>query len=182
VRRYVAAALAVIVSVAFIVVVGVLAAGAKSGLVDGTGSPYRNADHVVSPAVWPGTPMDLGEVIAFAERHGANAAAIGRGSLPAHLDGRPFSTILVAPIAASPELRWQVLVTGRFPAREGEAVLHNWFAQAEKIAIGDRIRTGRRPTKPAVRGTVLGTRPCSGAWTSPFLPLSERAGDSHRAR
>jgi putative ABC transport system permease protein len=64
-RRYVAASVAVIASVAFIVAIGVLAAGARSGLVDGTGSPYRNADHVVSPAVWPGPQMDLDEVIAF---------------------------------------------------------------------------------------------------------------------
>jgi putative ABC transport system permease protein len=28
-------------------------------------------------------------------------------------------------------------VTGRFPAAEGEAVLHDWFAEAERIGIGE---------------------------------------------
>jgi putative ABC transport system permease protein len=172
-RRYVAAAIAVTASVAFVVVIGVLSAGAKSGLTDGTGSPYRNADHVVSPAVWPGSPMDLDEVIAFTERHGENAAAIGRGSPPAHLDGRPLSRLLVAPIARSPEQRWQQLVTGRFPAREGEAVLHNWFAQAQKIAIGDRIRIGKGGGATDVDVVGVVESPAPGAMASAYVTLPQ---------
>jgi putative ABC transport system permease protein len=172
-RRYVAAAIAVTASVAFVVVIGVLSAGAKSGLTDGTGSPYRNADHVVSPAVWPGSPMDLDEVIAFTERHGENAAAIGRGSPPAHLDGRPLSRLLVAPIARSPEQRWQQLVTGRFPAREGEAVLHNWFAQAQKIAIGDRIRIGEGGGATDVDVVGVVESPAPGAMASAYVTLPQ---------
>jgi putative ABC transport system permease protein len=168
-RRYVAAAIAVTVSVAFVVAVGVLTAGAKSGLVDGAGSPFRNADHVISPAIWPGPQMDLDEVIAFTERHGENAAAIGRGSLPAHLDGRPLSRLLVAPIATSPELRWQQLVAGRFPATEGEAVLHNWFAQAEKIAIGDRIRIGEGSGATDVEVVGVVESPSPGAMASAYV-------------
>ncbi|TWF78842.1 putative ABC transport system permease protein [Pseudonocardia hierapolitana] len=169
VRRYVAAGIAVIASVAFVVVIGVLTAGAKSGLVDGTGSPFRNADHVVSPAVWPGSQMDRDEVIAFTERHGENAAAIGRGRPPAHVDGRPLSRILVAPIASSPEMRWQQLVTGRFPATEGEAVLHNWFAQAEKIAIGDRIRIGEGSGATDVEVVGVVESPAAGAMASAYV-------------
>jgi putative ABC transport system permease protein len=101
-RRYLAAAIAVTACVAFVVVIGVLAAGARSGLVNGTGAPYRAADHVVSPAVWPGSRMDLDEVIAFAERQGENAAAIGRGSPPPQVNGRALSRLTVAPIARSP--------------------------------------------------------------------------------
>ncbi len=168
-RRYVAAAIAVTASVAFVVAIGVLAAGAKSGLTDGTGSPYRNADHVVSPALWPGSQMDLDEVIAFAERHGENAAAIGRGSPPAHLDGRPLSRVVVAPIARSPEQRWQQLVSGRFPAREGEAVLHNWFAQAQKIAIGDRIRIGEGAGATDVEVVGVVESPAPGAMASVYV-------------
>jgi putative ABC transport system permease protein len=87
-RRYVAAAIAVTASVAFVVVIGVLTAGARSGLTDGTGSPYRNADHVISPAMWPGSQMDLDEVIAFTERHGENAAAIERWPQACFSSGR----------------------------------------------------------------------------------------------
>ena len=46
-RRYVAAAIAVIASVAFVVVIGVLTSGARAGLMDNAGAPYRGADYVV---------------------------------------------------------------------------------------------------------------------------------------
>ena len=168
-RRYVAAAIAVVASVAFVVAIGVLAAGARSGLTDSTGAPYRGADHVISPAIWPGPQMDLDEVIAFTERHGENAAAIGRASPPAHLDGRPLSRITVAPIATPPELRWQELVTGRFPTDEGEAVLHNWFAQAEKITIGDRIRIGEGSGATDVEVVGVVESPAPGAMASAYV-------------
>ncbi|MFD2351044.1 hypothetical protein ACFSTC_19515 [Nonomuraea ferruginea] len=86
-RRYVAAAVAVTVAVAFVVVVGILTSGARSGLMDGLGAPYRNAEHVVSPEGWPSSELDPEAVIAFTERHGENASAIGRATLPAHAGG-----------------------------------------------------------------------------------------------
>jgi putative ABC transport system permease protein len=75
----------------------------------------------------------------------------------------------VAPIAISPELRWQQLVTGRFPATEGEAVLHNWFAQAEKIAIGDRIRIGEGPGATDVEVVGVVESPAPGAMASAYV-------------
>jgi putative ABC transport system permease protein len=156
-RRYVAAAIAVIVSTAFVVVIGVLTAGARAGFMAGSGAPYRGADHVVdapengpqrAPACCPDT-LDRSDAIALIDRLGDNASGLGRVDLPAHReDGTPLGSpdfrgqTTVGPIASSEELRWQKLVSGRFPDRTGEAVMHVWDAQAQNVAVGDRIRVG----------------------------------------
>ncbi|MBP2707474.1 ABC transporter permease [Microbispora sp. RL4-1S] len=142
IRRYVAAAIAVAVAVAFVVVVGVLTSGAYSGLMDGLGAPYRDADHVVSAAGWPSSELDPKAAIAFTERHGENAAATGRATLPVRAGGGRLSEATVGPIATLEEWRWQELSSGRFPARTGEAVVDVYFALAANIAVGDRLRIG----------------------------------------
>lgn len=160
-RRYVAAAIAVTVSVAFVVVIGVLTAGARAGFMEGAGAPYRGADHVVDapedgrsrgPSCCPDT-LDLSDAIALIDRLGDNASGLGRVGLPARTeDGAPLGSgdfrgeTTVGPIAASEELRWQKLVSGRFPARTGEAVMHVWDAHARDVTVGDRIRVGEGAT------------------------------------
>jgi putative ABC transport system permease protein len=159
-RRYVAAAVAVAVSVAFVVVIGVLTSGARAGFMENSGAPYRGADHVVDapedgpergPSCCPGT-LDTSDAIALVDRLGDNASGLGRVDLPAHREGgAPLGSgerrgaTTVGPIAAAEELRWQRLVSGRFPERTGEAVMHVWDAQAQEVAVGDRIRVGEGP-------------------------------------
>jgi putative ABC transport system permease protein len=149
-RRYVAAAVAVIVSVAFVVVIGVLTSAARAGLMETFGAPYRHADQVVvaDPAVKPSPgpsccpdTLNIPAAIELVARLGDNASGLGRVLLPM---GAGETT--VGPIADSPELRWQELVSGRFPAGAGEAVVHVWDAQAQGIAVGDRIRVGTGAT------------------------------------
>ncbi|MER7500376.1 ABC transporter permease [Nonomuraea pusilla] len=157
--RYVSAAIAV--AVAFVVVVGVLTSGAHSGLMDGLGAPYRNADHVVSAARWPSSELDAQAAIAFTERHGENAAATGRASLPVRANGRRLPEATVGPVATSEEWRWQKLSSGRFPAGTGEAVADVYFASAENIEVGDRVRIGEGAAARDVRvvGLVLSPSP-----------------------
>ncbi|WP_433362829.1 ABC transporter permease [Streptosporangium sp. CA-115845] len=161
-RRYVAAAIAVIVGVAFVVVVGVLTSGARSGLMDGFGAPYRNADHVVSE-------LGTKAAIALAERHGQNASAIGRAMLPMRAGDRLFPETAVGPIAPSEEMRWQELGSGRFPAREGGAVVDVWVAQAREVAVGDRIRIGEGATATDVRVVGLVESPSTSAQASVYV-------------
>jgi putative ABC transport system permease protein len=162
VRRYVAAGIAIIVSVAFVVVIGVLTAGARAGFMESDGAPYRGADYVVDadPAArgdLTGRPYDdvlqTSAAIALVERLGDNASGLGRVMLPAQTgNGRPLGVAdirgetTVGPIAAAEDLRWQKLVSGRFPAGPGEAVMHVWDANSQNIAIGDRIRVGEGST------------------------------------
>ncbi|MDM4790295.1 ABC transporter permease [Pseudomonas aeruginosa] len=156
-RRYIAAGIAVIVSVAFIVTVGTLIAGARAGLMATDGAPYRGADYVVYPE--PAGPrrgppccsdtLDISAAVNLIGRLGDNAAGHGRVLLPSGLarsiqpsanDTSDETT--VGPIATVSELRWQTLVSGRFPTRVGEAVMHVWDATARNVAIGDRIHVG----------------------------------------
>ena len=154
-RRYVAAAIAVSVSVAFIVVIGVLTDGARAGLMAGFGSPFRGADHVVvaDPARpaddLKGRPygdvLDTAPAIALVDRLGENASGVGRVMIPMRAgDLRQETT--VAPIAAAEELRWQKVVAGRLPAGPGEAVMHVWNANALEVKVGDRLRVGEGAT------------------------------------
>ncbi|AKU95742.1 ABC transporter, permease protein [Labilithrix luteola] len=161
-RRYIAAAIAVIVGVAFVVVVGVLTSGARSGLMDGFGAPYRNADHVVSK-------MGSEVGIALAERYGENASAIGRAMLLVRAGDGLFSETAVGPVAPSENLRWQKLRSGRFPARMGEAVVHVWTAQARDIAIGDRIRIDEGATAADLEVVGLVESPSASAQADVYV-------------
>ncbi|MGW1339969.1 ABC transporter permease [Kribbella sp. NPDC002412] len=165
-RRYVAAAIAVIVGVAFVVVVGVLTAGARSGLMDGFGAPFRNADHVVSK-------IGTNAAVELAERHGEDASVIGRALLLMRAGGRPYPGTAVGPIAPSAELRWQKLSSGRFPAGKGEAVVDVWVAQAREIAIGDRIRIGEGATAAELAVVGLVESPSSTAQASVYVTLPQ---------
>ncbi|MGI5271138.1 ABC transporter permease [Nonomuraea sp. CA-218870] len=170
IRRYVAAAVAVTVAVAFVVVVGMLASGARSGLMDGLGAPYRNAEHVVSPERWPSSELDPEAVIAFTERHGGNASAIGRATLPARAGTRQLSdTTTVGPISTSRVWRWQELSSGRFPSRTGEAAVDVYAALAEDLAVGDRITIGAGAAAADVQVVGLVESPSPPAQASMYV-------------
>jgi putative ABC transport system permease protein len=180
-RRYVAAAIAVIVSVATVVVTGLLISGARAGLMNGDGAPYRNSDHVVDadpaaafdPARRPyADVLNTAEAIALVDRLGERASGFGRVRLPAHADGGvrpgaggggPGNPTTVGPIAAGAALRWQKLVSGRYPARPGEAVLHMWDARAWGMTVGDRIRIGVGATATDLQ--VVGLVDSRSTWT-----------------
>jgi len=150
-RRHVAAVVAVATAVAFVVVVGVLTAGARAALIERLGAPYRNADLVVSPVGWPASHMKPEDVIAFAERLGENASAIGRASLPLRAGGRRIPEAGVGPISTVERWRWQPLESGRFAVRGGEAVADVHFALANDVSIGDRLVIGEGAAAAAVR-------------------------------
>ncbi|MBE3010299.1 FtsX-like permease family protein [Microbispora sp. NEAU-D428] len=169
IRRYVAAAIAVAVAVAFVVVVGVLTSGAHSGLMDGLGAPYRNADHVVSAAGWPSSELNPKAAIAYTERHGENAAATGRAKLPARANGRRLSETTVGPISTLEEWRWQKLSSGRFPAGMGEAVADVYFALAENVEVGDRVRIGEGAAARDVRVVGLVESPSPPAQAAMYV-------------
>src|SRR5690606_16280388 len=129
-RRYVAAATAVFASVAFVVVIGVLTAGTRQGLMDGFGAPFRNADVIVD-AVPVEAPLPTAIALELVERLGDDASGLGRVFLPARTDSWD-GAVALGPVAP-PALRWQELVAGRFPEREAETVVHIWTANEHEI-------------------------------------------------
>jgi putative ABC transport system permease protein len=170
-RRYVAAAIAVIVSVAFVVAIGVLNAGARRGLMDSLGAPFRNADHVVD-----GDPvendLDTSAAIEIVERLGDKASGLGRVLVPVRAGGWRGDTT-VGPVAASAALRWQTLVAGRFPERMGEAVVHVWDAKAREMAIGDQLRVGEGRTATDLRVVGLVEAPSPVTQASVYVTWSQ---------
>ncbi len=138
-RRYVAAASAVCASVAFVVVIGLITAGARQGLMDSFGAPFRNADAIVD-AIPVEDPLPTDIALEIVERLGVNASGLGRIFLPVRSASWEGSAT-VGPVAP-PALRWQTLVEGRFPEREGEVVVHVWTANEHEIATGDTLRVG----------------------------------------
>lgn len=143
-RRYVAAAIAVVVAVAFVVAVGVLTAGARTGITAGAGAQFAGADHVV---------RDLGtqNAITYAAQHGDDVAVLGSATLPLRAGAEQAPGKFVGNIAAAPRLRWQTLDSGRFPERTGEAVVDVWTAQDMEISLGDEITLGAGSTAVDLR-------------------------------
>lgn len=112
-RRYVSAAVAVVIGVSFIVVTSLLSAAARDGLVAGVEVPYRDAD-VVATGV---DAEEAGRIVARAERDGATATVLGWTPQRVRVDGRLFEERTdVGGIADGATLRWQVLREGRFPS------------------------------------------------------------------
>lgn len=182
VRRYVAAAVAVAASVGFVVVVGVLTDGARAGIMETDGSPYRGADYAVeasenapsrAPACCPDT-MNVPDAIGLVDRLGDNASGLGKVTLPARTEGGAALGVgerrgetTVGPIADSEQLRWQKLLSGRFPTGAGEAVMHVWDANAFHVAVGDRVRVGDGAT--ATDLTVVGIVESPSTWKQASL-------------
>ncbi|GAA2235339.1 hypothetical protein GCM10010413_38890 [Promicromonospora sukumoe] len=134
-RRYVAAATAVVVAVAFVVAVGVLTTGAQSRITAGAGAQFAGADHVVRG-------LGTQNAITYAAQHGDEVAVLGSATLPLRAGDAQAPGKFVGSIADTPRLRWQTLDSGRFPERAGEAVIDVWTAQDMEIAVGDQVTLG----------------------------------------
>jgi putative ABC transport system permease protein len=146
-RRYVSAAIAVVIGVAFIVVTSLLSDATRAGLVAGVELPYLGADVVV-------TDVDADaatRIVEHAEADGDSAAVLGWTPQQVRVDGRLFDDRTdVAGIALDPTLRWQVLREGRFPERAGEVVADVNAVKGKDVHVGDAIEVG------SVAGTVVG--------------------------
>ena len=133
-RRYLSAALAVAVGVAFVVVTAALASSTRSGLVAGIGAPYVHADAVVKRP-------DVDTAAALVRSR--DAAPLGWTVQPARAGDRLLSDRLeVGIVATDPAWQWQRLTAGRFPTGTGQALVDTNTAKAKHLALGDRLRIG----------------------------------------
>ncbi|MDT0200519.1 FtsX-like permease family protein [Nocardioides sp. AE5] len=165
-RRYVAAVVAVVIGVAFIVTTNALASAARNGMVSGLDAPFRNADVVVSD-IDGQTARDL---LQRAEREGARAAILGWAWLPVTEDGDEIASDAdVGAIADDESMRWQVLTSGRFPTSDTEAVVDTNAAKSNGIVIGDEIVLGTGRTALTVHVVGMVDSPSSMVWTSAYV-------------
>lgn len=146
-RRYVSAAVAVVIGVAFIVVTSLLSDAARAGLVAGVELPYRGADVVV-------TDVDADQaarIVERAESRGDSAAVLGWTPQQVRVDGRLLGDRTEAGgISLDPDLRWQTLREGRFPEQAGEVVADANAVKGKDVRVGDPIEVG------SVEGTLVG--------------------------
>lgn len=138
-RRYVAAALAVVIGVAFVVVTGMLTGATREGLTSDVGAPVAQVDHVVGVD----TTGAVARLLDAAEEKGIPALALGYAMEPVSRDGVQLAASAdVSEVSLDPTLQWQDLEDGRFPTAPGEAVADVNAAKSNDVAIGDVVRIG----------------------------------------
>ncbi|WP_107773187.1 ABC transporter permease [Nocardioides sediminis] len=137
-RRYVAASVAVVIGVAFVVATGVLTGAMRDGLTADVGAPVAGVDHVVTDA--PDRTLRLRDQ---ADRRGVPALALGYATEPVLRDGVQLAaSVDVAEVALDPALRWQVLEDGRFPVSSDEALADVNDVKGTGIELGDVVQVG----------------------------------------
>ena len=154
-RRHVAAALAVVIGVTFVVATGGLStAAARDGLTAGLSDPYDAADAVL-------TDVSGQDAVALKREHGDDASVLGWASEPVRHDGahrRPRRRRREMPV--DPGLRWPTLEDGTFPdaAGRGRTRPPRREAHRRRDRRPDRGRrrpvTGRRHRHRARRRTL----------------------------
>jgi putative ABC transport system permease protein len=109
-RRYVAASVAVVIGVAFIVVIGMLTGATRSGLTADAGAPVSGVDLVVSPDA----PRDAQRLVDAAAEGGFPALTLGYAMEPVSRDGVQLAqSVDVSEASLDPRLQWQALEDGR---------------------------------------------------------------------
>ncbi len=150
-RRYVSAAVAIVIGVAFIVVTSLLSDAARAGLVAGVELPYRGADVVVSDV----DAEQAGQIVERAEADGDAAAVLGWTPQQVRVGDRLFDERTdVGAVALDPGLRWQVLREGRFPDGPGEVVADANAVKGKDVSVGDAVEIGTG--RAAVAATLVG--------------------------
>ena len=109
-RRYVAASVAVVIGVAFVVVTGMLTDATRSGMTADVGAPVAGVDHVV-------TTYDteaVARLVDAAAEEGFPALTLGHATEPVTRDGVQLTQAAdVAEASLDPALQWQVVEDGR---------------------------------------------------------------------
>ncbi|MDN4161394.1 ABC transporter permease [Nocardioides abyssi] len=138
-RRYVAAAVAVVIGVAFVVVTGMLSASARSGMTASVGVPYAGADVVVTGLDGP----DARDLVRDAAGRGDRAAVIGSTAERARVGGRLLpDNVTVGAVADDERLQWQEVREGRLPAAPSEVAVDVNAAKTDRVGLGDTVRLG----------------------------------------
>jgi putative ABC transport system permease protein len=138
-RRYVAAALAVVIGVAFVVVTGMLTSATREGLTTDVGAPVAAVDHVVSVD----NNKHAARLVEGAGARDVPALALGYAMETVSRDGVQLAQSAdIAEASLDPALQWQELVDGRFPTGPGEAVADANAAKSTDVEIGDVVTLG----------------------------------------
>lgn len=175
-RRYVAAVLAIVAGVSFIVVTAAVSSATKAGMLTDLSTSYAGADVVVSSL----NTNDVAKVLQAVDDVGPAAVnATAHTSISA--GGRTLSGDgSVGSVASAPSLRWQHLDRGHYPDRPDEALADADAAGSNEVAIGDVVLLGEGEEQ--VRVTITGVvRHSTGELAAPLYltwPGLRGLGDS----
>ena len=149
-RRYIAATLAVVIGVAFILVTAAVSSSTKSGLLAGVSEAYRGADVVVQ-GLSPDSAQSTLDAVADLGHASVNADA----SAPVSVDGVTVADEPdIGSVATESSLRWQDLAAGRYPTRPGEVLADAADAATNQVSVGDElvIDAGAKDIRVTVTG------------------------------
>ena len=160
-RRYVAAALAVVIGVAFVVVTGMLTGATREGLTADVGAPVAGVDRVVRID----DSRHVARLMDGATDRDVPALALGYAMQPVSRDGVQLAQSAdIAEASLDAALQWQTLEEGRFPGAADEAVADLNAAKSTGVEVGDvlRIGTGTAAADVEVVG-IVDSPPAMGA-------------------
>ncbi|WP_110180615.1 FtsX-like permease family protein [Nocardioides solisilvae] len=150
-RRYVAAAVAVVIGVAFVVVTDALSRATRDGLTADVAAPYGDAGLVVTPD----TQEEADALVAAAREDGTAVAAEGYATEPVFAAGVRLSpSVRVREAATDPAMQYLELLDGRQPTRAGEALADAGDAEEQRVGVGDVLVVGSAGAATEV--TVVG--------------------------
>lgn len=171
-RRYVAAAVAVVLGVGFLAATLAITSAAKKGVGDALVAQYSKADVIVRAASTDVRPSDVGTVTRLTSV--AAATVSDQAWYAATWPGADeTSQVEVGEIAGPESLRWQRLHSGRFPEGQNEIVLDADLASEHGLQPGDRVdlAAGTRPTRFDIVGL---TEPVKGVRFGPVMYVQDR--------
>lgn len=170
-RRYVAAGLAVVIGVTFVVVTAGISSSARHGIEEEVSAPFAGADAVVTGV----DSTDVGPLLAAAEQVGAEAAVRGVGLATSSRGGRVLAEdTLIGFVPGAGPLRHEELAEGAWPTGPGEAVAEVGAAAAVGVTPGDELVLTPSGSREPLRVRVVGLVESSG-YGQLYLPLTDLA-------
>ncbi|MGH1563757.1 ABC transporter permease [Mumia sp. DW29H23] len=177
-RRYVTAAAAIVMSVAFMVAVNALSGAARDGLRADVVAQYAGADVVVDASDDDSrTAEALARTIRGAD--GVEAAVANRTGFLAVEAGSVRRLMSVGTVATDDGLRWQEITEGEAPQRPREGLIAASSAERYGVALGDTVTVEgeRGPSEVVVTGFTTSPGGTLGASLYVSEPVAARLGD-----
>ncbi|PWN01863.1 ABC transporter permease [Nocardioides silvaticus] len=168
-RRYVAALLAVVIGVGFVVVTAALSSAVRDGLLADLDVPYAGADVVVEKP----EPDQAAALLEAAADGAADAWLVAWSIQPVALDGGDGAVVDdsadIGQLPADADRRWLDLEAGRFPEGPGEAVADPDAATGGGFGVGDTVLVGSGPDALEVEVVGLADSPTPFAAATLYL-------------
>lgn len=138
-RRYVAATLAVVIGVGFVIVLNTLTGATRDGLTADAGAPYDAAGLVVVIE----SNEQVGPLKEAADDKGVPATTIGYATEPVARHGIQLTdSATISEVPLDPAQRWLELEEGRHPTRPGESLADVNAAKSSQVEVGDVVTVG----------------------------------------